>query len=125
MPRNRRRHVDPLRVHLISAAVFGVIAAAALMVWMFPRFFLAIALIAASVFLYGRLFTFIESRLEAEEGRLAEELGFDLDDEESEAPVKPPRRKAKKATAADTNGTVTTPAESPAASSPTVPPGEP
>lgn len=124
MPRNRRRHVDPLRVHLISAAVFGVIAAAALMVWMFPRFFFAIVLIAASVFVYGRLYTFIEARLEAQEGRLAEELGFDLDDEESEAPVRPARRKKKKA-AEGANGTVTTPAEPPADPSPTVPPGEP
>lgn len=121
MPR-KRRHVDPVRVHAITLVVFGVVAGAALMLWTFPRFFAAIFLIAASVFVYGRLYTFIEARLEAEEGRLAEELGFDVDDDEEDLPpVTPKPRKKKKA---DTNGTVATPAEPPAATSPTAPSGE-
>ena len=122
MPR-KRRHVDPVRVHAITLVVFGVVAGAALMLWTFPRFFAAIFLIAASVFAYGRLYTFIEARLEAEEGRLAEELGFDIDDDEDLPPITPKPRKKKKAEGA--NGTVATPpAEPPAAASPTAPSGE-
>jgi 1,4-dihydroxy-2-naphthoate octaprenyltransferase len=47
---SRRRHVDPIRVHLITVAVFGVIAGAALALWTFPRFFGVLALLAVSVF---------------------------------------------------------------------------
>lgn len=98
----RRRHVDPIRVHLITLVVFGVIAGCGLALWTFPRFFAAIALLVVSGLVYARLYGFIEQRLEAEEGRLAEELGFELgvdddeDDAESLPPPAPARRKNRK-----------------------------
>ena len=101
MPGRRRKHVDPIRVHLITLVIFGVIAGAALAVWTFPKFFFGLVLLAVSAVVYVRLYAFIEDRLEAEEGRLAEDLGFGLeeDDEEvvEEAPPKPKRKRARKA----------------------------
>ena len=82
--RPRRKHVDPVRVHLITLVVFGVIAAVALAIWTFPKFFFGLLLLGVSAVVYVRIYAFIEARLEAEEGRLAEELGFDLDDAEDE-----------------------------------------
>ena len=79
----RRRHVDPVRVHLITLVVFGVIAGAVLAVWTFPKFFLGLLLLGASAIVYAKLYGFIEQRLEAEEGRLAKELGFALEDDEA------------------------------------------
>lgn len=94
---SRRRHVDPLRVHLITLVVFSVIAGCALALWTFPKFFGVIALLVVSGLVYARLYGFIETRLEAEEGRLAEELGFELgadgDEEELEAPLPAPKAK--------------------------------
>ena len=116
-----------MRVHLISLVVFGVIAGVALALWTFPRFFGAIALLVVSGLLYARLYGFIETRLEAEEGRLAEELGFELGDdrEDEEAPLPPPkRRKSKKkrdaAAAAEAGNGAPAPTET-AASSAAVP----
>lgn len=83
--RPRRKHVDPVRVHVITLAVFGVIAGVALAIWTFPKFFLGLLLLGASAVVYLRIYAFIEARLEAEEGRLAEELGFDLQEEEDDA----------------------------------------
>lgn len=96
---SRRRHVDPIRVHLITLVIFGVIAGFALALWTFPRFFVALVLLAVSVFVYARLYGFIEQRLEAEEGRLAAELGFGLeDDDETEIEIEepPPKRRRRK-----------------------------
>lgn len=81
--------------------VFGVIAGCGLALWTFPRFFAAIALLVVSGLVYARLYGFIEQRLEAEEGRLAEELGFELgvdddEDEEAEPLPRPARRKSRK-----------------------------
>jgi len=101
----RRRHVDPLRVHLITLVIFGVIAGAALALWTFPRFFAAIALLVISGVGYARLYGFIEARLEAEEGRLAEELGFELgDDDEDDEPLPPTKKRKKKKSAAPEAG---------------------
>ena len=101
----RRRHVDPLRVHLITLVIFGVIAGAALALWTFPRFFAAIALLVISGVGYARLYGFIEARLEAEEGRLAEELGFELGDgDEDDEPLPPTKKRKKKMSAAPEAG---------------------
>lgn len=117
---SRRRHVDPIRVHLITLVVFGVIAGAALALWTFPRFFAAIALLVVSVIVYGRLYVFLSQRLEAEEGRLAKELGFELedDDEEELEPAPAKKRKKKRAPAETADGAPVTAAaaETPAAS---------
>jgi len=124
---SRRRHVDPIRVHLITLVVFGVIAGAALALWTFPRFFAAIALLAVSVIVYARLYGFIETRLEAEEGRLAEELGFELEDDEDLdlAPKKKRKKKRAPAEAAESAPVTAAAAEAPSAATPPVLPAEP
>lgn len=76
--RPRKKQVDPVRVHVLTLVIFGVIAAVVLAIWTFPKFFLGLVLLAVSAVVYVRIYAFIETRLEAEEGRLAEELGFDL-----------------------------------------------
>ena len=85
--------------------IFGVIAGAALALWTFPRFFAAIALLVISGVGYARLYGFIEARLEAEEGRLAEELGFELGDgDEDDEPLPPTKKRKKKKSAAPEAG---------------------
>ena len=125
---SRRRHVDPIRVHLITLVVFGVIAGAALALWTFPRFFAAIALLAVSVIVYARLYGFIETRLEAEEGRRAEELGFELEDDDEELDLAPKKKRKKKrapAEAAESAPVTAAAAEAPSAATPPVLPAEP
>jgi hypothetical protein len=122
---SRRRHVDPIRVHLITLVVFGVIAGAALALWMFPRFFAAIALLAVSVLVYSRIYAFIEQRLEAEEGRLAEELGFELEDDADDEVDLAPKKKRKKKRAVDAGGVNGAPVTAAAAESPAAPPVPP
>lgn len=117
---SRRRHVDPIRVHLITLVVFGVIAGAALALWMFPRFFAVLALLAVSALVYARLYGFIEQRLEAEEGRLAEELGFSLEDDDEELDLAPKRKRKKKHAPAEAAGGA--PVTAAAAEAPAAPP---
>lgn len=126
---SRRRHVDPIRVHLITLVVFGVIAGCALALWTFPKFFGAIALLVVSGLVYARLYGFIEQRLEAEEGRLAEELGFELGDDEDEGDEPIPSRKrrksrSKKSVSVKVETTTTAPAPMETAASSAAVPGE-
>lgn len=124
----RRKRVDPLRVHVLTAAVFSVVAGSLLVIWTFPKFFALLLLLAVSAIGYAKLYEFIESRLEAEEGRLAKDLGLDRDldedlDDALEAPPRPkPARRKRKAKAAAPAPPTPTPAAPEAPLATEVPP---
>lgn len=109
----RRPPPDPSRVHSVTLAIWltGVFSLA--LIWAFPRFFGAIALMLLGIAAYAALYAWIEARMAA--GDLASSLDEEDMEEVTPVPARPRRpRRRKTATPAEVVVEPVAPAPAPA-----------
>lgn len=79
------RNVDPIKVHLVTLAIWGFLIACVLFVWLFPKVLLFLGLTILAAWVYAKLYGVVEKRLE--------EFEPIFDDEADEPTPLPKKRK--------------------------------